>query len=264
MSSSPNQSFKESDETKPLKLGPFGSENGGESFDDGVHSTVRQLVISTNDQASRIVSIQIEYDDNGSSFLSDKHGKEDDYYTDTIRLDYPYEFLTSVHGKYVKLWRLPTYIYSLTFRSNRKTYGPYGDEGSLGKYFSIQAPGKMIVGFHGRTSMFMNLRALGAYLKPVDHNLNEKYNPSKHLADKGSSMVPASLDPANPLLPATYPFQTKLIKKHEDEGDKQISCIISGNEVSGNEGNRSGGFAVGNKYINTYYYYSEKFMAMYN
>lgn len=78
------QSSKDSNETKPLKLGPYGSENGGDSFDDGVHSTVRQLLISTNPEASRIVCIQIEYDDNGSSFWSDKHGEEDDYHTYTV------------------------------------------------------------------------------------------------------------------------------------------------------------------------------------
>ncbi|XP_061989487.1 jacalin-related lectin 3-like [Rosa rugosa] len=118
-------SLKDSGEKKLLKLGPFGSETGGESFDDGAHSTVRQLVIS---HSSNIDSIQIEYDDNGSSFWSDKHGHEGDTYIDTIKLDYPYEYLISVHGKYVKFWRFPTYICSLTFRSNKKCYGPYGDE----------------------------------------------------------------------------------------------------------------------------------------
>ncbi|KAK9933284.1 hypothetical protein M0R45_020485 [Rubus argutus] len=254
MSLNSNLSSKDSDETKPLKRGPYGSENGGNSFDDGVHSTVRQLLISTNPESSRIVCIQIEYDDNGSSFWSDKHGEEDDYHTYTIQLDYPYEFLTSVHGTYCKLWRLPTYICSLTFRSNQKTYGPYGKEGGpFGKYFSIQAPGNMIVGFHGRASMFMDLRAIGAYLKPL-----EKYNPSKLVSD---SVVPALRDPSYPLLPARYP---KLIKKHDEEHSKQVSCIISDNQVTGNEGDRNGAFAVGNKYINTYYYYSEKFKEMYN
>lgn len=163
--------------------------------------------------------------------------------------------MTSVHGKYVKFWRFPTYICSLTFRSNKKCYGPYGDEGGLGKYFSIQVPGNMIVGFHGRVSMFMNIRAIGAYLKPLDPNQNEKYNPSKVL-----EVVPAQRNRPKPLRPAGCPSQTNLRKKQDDDEDnKQLSCVIAGNQVKQNEGDRNGGFAVGNTYINTHYYYPEQF-----
>lgn len=78
-----SQSLKDSGEKKPLKLGPFGSENAGESFDDGIHSTVRQLVISYD--SSNVNFIQIEYDDNGSSFWSNKHGqRQDNNYIDTV------------------------------------------------------------------------------------------------------------------------------------------------------------------------------------
>lgn len=59
-------------EKKPLKVGPFGSDSGGERFDDGVHSTVRQVVLCSS--LSSILYIQIEYDDDGSSSWSRKHG----------------------------------------------------------------------------------------------------------------------------------------------------------------------------------------------
>lgn len=101
------QSCKDSDETKPLKLGPFGSESGGDSFDDGVHSTVRQLLISTNPEASRIVCIQIEYDDNGSSFWSDKHGEEDAYNTYTVCPVY-------VHPQHIYIYILVQYMITKT------------------------------------------------------------------------------------------------------------------------------------------------------
>ncbi|KAL6131009.1 hypothetical protein ACLB2K_069387 [Fragaria x ananassa] len=128
-----------------LQLGPFGSENGGEGFDHGAFSTVRQVVISHTSGCIR--SIQFEYDDNGSSLWSEKYGSPShDTYIDT---------------------------------SNKKSYGPYGlgIEGSLGKYgnsFAIESPGNMIVGFTGSASRTTGIRAIGANLKSLD-----QYYPSK-------------------------------------------------------------------------------------
>lgn len=72
-----------------LKIGPFGLRSG-EIFDDGPHSTVRQLVINHSDGG--IHAIKIEYDHNGSSFWSDLHGEydHDDSKTDTVCLVYTY------------------------------------------------------------------------------------------------------------------------------------------------------------------------------
>lgn len=76
------------DEKKPLKVGPFGAQDGGDSFDDGIHSTVKQLVIT---HAVFVESIQIEYDDNGSSIWSDRHGELSDG-TDKVTVCLVYTF----------------------------------------------------------------------------------------------------------------------------------------------------------------------------
>lgn len=103
-------------------------------------------------------------------------------------LDYPEEFLTSVHGSYDSKFWLPTYIKSLIFKSNRKTYGPFGREQGEGIDFSIEVSGNKIVGFHGRADDWLYLRAIGAYLKPFDPHENENLNhPSKaqvHIEDR--------------------------------------------------------------------------------
>lgn len=79
--------------------------------------------------------------------------------------------MTSIHGYYTDGWNYPTYITSLTFTSNRKVYGPFGNYDNEGrKYFTIQVSGSKIVGFHGRSDkMFDLIRAIGAYLKPLVH-----------------------------------------------------------------------------------------------
>lgn len=99
-----------------------------------------------------------------------------------IMLDYPEEFLTSVHAHYFKFWFIRGHISAIAFNSNKRSYGPYGNE--LGDYFSIKAAGRKIVGFHGNFSSFWGMRAIGAYLKPYDDDS------SRALDHSSSSMVP--------------------------------------------------------------------------
>lgn len=53
-----------------ISVGPWGGRDG-HHWDDGVYSTIRQLVIS---HGAGIDYIQIEYDMNGISVWSEKHG----------------------------------------------------------------------------------------------------------------------------------------------------------------------------------------------
>lgn len=55
---------------KPALVGPWGGQ-GGHAWDDGMFTTVRQINIA---HGSSIDSIQVEYDKNGSSLWSEKHG----------------------------------------------------------------------------------------------------------------------------------------------------------------------------------------------
>lgn len=90
-----------------------------------------------------------------------------------VKLDYPDEFLTSVHGYYGSLNQRGTiFVRSLTFESNKKKYGPFGFE--EGTYFSFPMTGGKIVGFHGRCGWYLD--AIGVYLKPL-----QQPNPSKAL-----------------------------------------------------------------------------------
>ncbi|XP_043713347.1 jacalin-related lectin 3 [Telopea speciosissima] len=149
---------------KPIRVGPWGGQDGV-NWDDGVYSSVRQLVIA---QAAGIDSLQIEYDLKGSSVWSEKHGGSGGIKTDRVKLDYPNEFLTSIHGHYgsINEWG-PIFVRSLTIESNKKTYGPYGIE--QGTQFSFPITGGKIVGFHGKGGWYID--SIGVYLKPL-------YNPN--------------------------------------------------------------------------------------
>ncbi|XP_061347178.1 jacalin-related lectin 3-like [Gastrolobium bilobum] len=162
---------------KPASVGPWGG-NGGSRWDDGVYSGVRQLVIV---HGAGIDSIQIEYDKKGSSIWSEKHGGSGGHKTDKVKLEFPDEFLTSIYGYYGSLnqWG-PNLVLSLSFESNKKTYGPFGVE--QGTHFSVPVTGAKIVGFHGRCGWYLD--AIGVYLKSL-----KQPNPSKTLVHSQSHIT---------------------------------------------------------------------------
>ncbi|KMT20692.1 hypothetical protein BVRB_1g006670 [Beta vulgaris subsp. vulgaris] len=146
---------------KPVVVGPWGGQSGS-NWDDGAYTTVRRILIT---HGAGIDSIHIEYDEQGSSVWSDKHGGSGGYKTDEVKLAYPDEFLTSIHGYYGPLYHGgPLCVRSLTFVSNQKIHGPFGVE--LGTFFSVPKAGERIVGFYGRSGWFLD--AIGAYLKPFE------------------------------------------------------------------------------------------------
>ncbi|KAL2892756.1 Jacalin-related lectin 3 [Bienertia sinuspersici] len=148
-------------ETKPIAVGPWGGRSGA-NWDDGIHTTVRRILIT---HGAGIDSVLFEYDKQGSSVWSNKHGGSGGYKTDEVKIAFPNEFLTSVQGYYGPLYHGGTIcVRSLTFISNEKTHGPFGVE--LGTFFSYPKPGHRIVGFFGRSGWFLD--AIGAYLKPVE------------------------------------------------------------------------------------------------
>jgi hypothetical protein len=74
------QQNSEASAKKPISVGPWGAQQGL-LWDDGVYSTVRQLVIT---HGAGIDSIQIEYDKKGTSIWSDRHGGNGGFKTDKV------------------------------------------------------------------------------------------------------------------------------------------------------------------------------------
>ncbi|XP_058110546.1 jacalin-related lectin 3-like isoform X2 [Magnolia sinica] len=145
----------------PIAVGPWGGQ-GGTKWDDGAYTTIRQLVVV---HAVAIDSIQIEYDNKGSSVWSEKHGGSGGSRTDQIKLNFPDEYLISISGYYGSIFfGFPTIVRSLTFETNRTKYGPFGFQ--QGTPFIFPATGSKIVGFHGSSGWY--LESIGFYLKPMD------------------------------------------------------------------------------------------------
>ncbi|KAF5817894.1 putative jacalin-like lectin domain-containing protein [Helianthus annuus] len=94
--------------------------------------------------------------DDGASQLSNKY----------VNLDENDEFLTGVSGFYgpVKRYNGLEAIRSISFHTNKRIHGPYGEERGAGHvyYSSTASPGK-IVGFHGRDIGFLS--AIGVHME---------------------------------------------------------------------------------------------------
>ncbi|KAK3414037.1 hypothetical protein EUGRSUZ_I02531 [Eucalyptus grandis] len=136
-------------------VGPFG--NGKNRWDDGKHADIRQIVVVSG---SAIESVSFTYEE-GPPF---RHGTTHGGKRNTINLDWLTEVLISVSGYIVNDFG-STVIHSLTFQSNKRTYGPFSTE--IGRKFSFPATGGKIIGFYGTSGS--HLESLGAYLEPISH-----------------------------------------------------------------------------------------------
>ncbi|KAF6141000.1 hypothetical protein GIB67_006629 [Kingdonia uniflora] len=154
-------------EKNQISIGPWGGQ-GGTMLDDELNTTIRHMVIG---HGLGIDFIQTEYDREGSSVWSEKHGGVGGAKVDKIKLDFPHEYLTTVTGYYGSIKSRDTIcILSLTLQTNKQKYGPFGT--NKGTYFSFLITGGMIVGFHGSFGWYLD--SIGVYLKALTKPYSSK------------------------------------------------------------------------------------------
>ncbi|KAL6992637.1 hypothetical protein U1Q18_010749 [Sarracenia purpurea var. burkii] len=147
-----------------IVVGPWGG-NGGSHWDDGIYS-------------------------GGVPVTAEKHGGGGGSRTAHIKLQYPEEFLTSVSGHYCPVVSGGnSVIRSLTFKTNQKTFGPYGVE--EGTPFSFSTDGAQIAGFKGRSGWFVD--ALGFHLSHIGKK--KLYQKVKEKLEKFMSPSPPDMQP---------------------------------------------------------------------
>ncbi|XP_061969999.1 jacalin-related lectin 3-like [Populus nigra] len=103
--------------------------------DDRVYTRVLEVHLT---RYGGVVSIRVCYDLNGQAIWGSKNGG-----SGGIRLD-----------KDIMDQQGPTVVKSLTFDTNKKKYGPFGDEQGIS--FSSGSNNGVIVGFHGRKGWFID------------------------------------------------------------------------------------------------------------
>ncbi|XP_035833065.1 jacalin-related lectin 19 [Helianthus annuus] len=152
---------------KSKELGSWGG-NGGDEWEDGAHNGVREITLV---YGSCIDSIRVTYDNNGKPFLAEKHGGFGGTKSAQIKLQFPEEILVSVSGHYCRVvYGGNPVIRSLTFKTNKRTLGPFGVQ--EGTPFNFSTNGGRIVGFYGRSGWFLD--SLGFYLSRPKPSLGQR------------------------------------------------------------------------------------------
>ncbi|WOL05843.1 hypothetical protein Cni_G14574 [Canna indica] len=148
------------DKIKPamVTLGPSGNSSGAnESMPARPDTQIIKIIIRHVDV---ICAIRILYRCNGKDEWTKWWGdKKDTQLLSEINLDED-EYLTSIYGSFNAFDNFYEVIRSLTFVSNKKTYGPYGSE--VGVSFKYDAQQGRIVGFFGHVNKY--LLAIGVYI----------------------------------------------------------------------------------------------------
>lgn len=80
-------------------------------------------------------------------------------------LEYPEEYLISIHG-YVGNFGADYVVRSLNLESNKRIYGPFGEED--GTKFWFPTTGAKIVGLHGRSHWYLD--SIGIKAIPIHKN----------------------------------------------------------------------------------------------
>ncbi|KAL9248564.1 Jacalin-related lectin 19-like protein [Drosera capensis] len=164
-----------------IAVGPWGGQ-GGVSWDDGTYHGIREITLV---YGRCIDSISFVYDKNGKAIKSEKHGGMGGTKTAEIKLNYPEEYIVSVSGYCSPVIRGGTpVIRSLTFKTNKRTFGPYGPE--EGTPFAFPMDGGKIIGFKGRNGWYLD--AIGFHVARVQ---------STNLTKRLQQWLQRSLDPKN-------------------------------------------------------------------
>ncbi|GMN66094.1 hypothetical protein TIFTF001_035167 [Ficus carica] len=119
-------------------------------WDDGSHTGVKQICLEFDDAG--INFFQAFYIDIDQTKEGSKNGTQGVTELVMIPLDFPGEYITNVSGYIIP--GQPTTVRSLTFKTNRTPYGPYGGR-TLNQDIPFEIPidGRFrIVGFRGAFS----------------------------------------------------------------------------------------------------------------
>ncbi|XP_024031907.1 galactose-specific lectin-like [Morus notabilis] len=145
-----------SGKSQTIVVGTWGAKvtgSNGVAFDDGAYTGIREINFEYNNETA-IGSIQVTYDVNGTPFEAKKHASFIKGFTQVkISLDFPSEYIVEVSGYTGKVSGY-TVVRSLTFKTNKETYGPYGV--TSGTHFKLPIQNGLIVGFKGSVGYWLD------------------------------------------------------------------------------------------------------------
>ncbi|KAG5543205.1 hypothetical protein RHGRI_016079 [Rhododendron griersonianum] len=159
----------------PRDPGPWGA-SGGKHWDDGVFSAIKKVhlnVVMELPGCSAIRAVRFQYEKaDGKCFQSPCHGGNG---FPTIELDSPSEVIVGIEGFYGPLMEWKNgfeALTSITFHTNKQTYGPYGrlPSDSLKQFLKqimVRLPGMAIIaGIVAKASSLEGCISIGPWGHP--------------------------------------------------------------------------------------------------
>ncbi|GLT96551.1 hypothetical protein SLE2022_141640 [Rubroshorea leprosula] len=140
-----------------ISIGPWGGQ-GGDPWSYTTNRGINQIIIHVG---SNIKSISFRDTTGLASATFGGNNPNDTGEKEIVHINWPSEHLISISGTYGHFAGLLT-ITSLSFITNRATYGPFGT--TSGTSFSIPMNNSTVVGFHGRAGHYLD--AIGIFVKP--------------------------------------------------------------------------------------------------
>ncbi|KAK2636759.1 hypothetical protein Ddye_031551 [Dipteronia dyeriana] len=143
-----------------IKLGPWGGAGGvAWDFNSGSGAAIKEIVINHGAVVDSVTFTAIDRVTGeilAKAIFGGLGGQPDQ-----ISIDWPGEYLTSISGT-TNVYLETLVVESITFHTNRTTYGPYGQ--TNGTAFEIPLENAEIVGFFGRAGAFVD--AIGIHVVP--------------------------------------------------------------------------------------------------
>ncbi|XP_060183625.1 inactive protein RESTRICTED TEV MOVEMENT 1-like [Lycium barbarum] len=169
-----------------VKVGPAKAQGYcGNFWDEKGRGELAQLFVACD--GIGVSSLQFLFYENSTLVLSDKHGSDDCNKFNAIVLDYPSEFLTSISGQFVSgqfvngqsgLMTRFSYLKTISFYTNKGSYGPFGSTATDGSdFFNFEIGNyRSFCGFHG-TAHGYGIGSIGVYMKPITTSMIHFRNP---------------------------------------------------------------------------------------
>ncbi|XP_021730454.1 inactive protein RESTRICTED TEV MOVEMENT 1-like [Chenopodium quinoa] len=141
-----------------VKLGPIGKRSN-KTWDEKGRYKITGIFISYED--SHVNCLQFQYEDNCTNLVPE-FGRHTGSKFSTVIFDYKFEYITGLSGNYS-----PSEIKSMTIKTNRKKYGPFGSKEELNTKFNFEfGPSNRFGGFYGTYSTNGRITSIGVYVKP--------------------------------------------------------------------------------------------------
>ncbi|KAJ6982423.1 hypothetical protein D5086_020167 [Populus alba] len=146
---------------------PSYSNDKGFDWDHKGRTEISHIYISHDFRVIRFIEFQYVEESGVLSKLSPTLLEKNSFGSGfiVVKLDYPHEFLKGISGRGVGN------VNSLTFTTNRGTYGPFGRKEEYGPEFDFQTGDKpLFAGLHGSFDGH-GLKTIGIYVNPEKASL---------------------------------------------------------------------------------------------